>query len=46
MRQCLMRKEECPWSSRIQISRILYKYVIYEGLNSGLLLKEENENTD
>ena len=26
--------------------RILYKYVIYEGLNSGLLLKDENENAN
>ena len=26
--------------------RILYKYVVYEGLNSGLLLKDENENAN
>ena len=26
--------------------RILYKYVIYEGWDSGLLLKDENENAN
>ena len=46
MRQCLMRKENARGHHEYKISRILYKYVIYEGLNSGLLLKEENENTD